>query len=437
MKTVQKILLIVAALGLLAAAGCKQQPLDLSMQRNRIFVMGRLLAGQTCDMRFIWRKAPGDPAPVAVTADLSQIGGDAEQQFMPTDNNTALWRWSGQVAPDASGEKTVTVTAVDETGHESTVQKNIQVYTPGKAIAVATGDYDTVNLALKADGTVVAWSLKDGKKYSVPSAISDVTAIAAGRSHGLALKADGTVAAWFVYSPGSNNYQQCDVPAGLSDVVAVAASENTSMALKADGTVIVWGNCQYEVCSVPAGLSDVVAISMWSNHNLALKADGTVVDWGYLYPYTYTPEVLHELYDIVAVSAGRFADIALRADGTVVQVNTENGVVKVGLPFQLEGLTAKAIAAGWGGGAALRENGSVVVWWIAGGLAASDTTLYYVSERRTVQNIIAISNTGEENIYGTVVYFPYTLALLQDGSVTAWFDTLTMRLPLDVPEELR
>ena len=60
--------------GAAVAVGCKQ-PVDLSMQRNRIFLLGRLLVGQTCDVRLIWRKAPDDPVPVTVTADLSEIGG--------------------------------------------------------------------------------------------------------------------------------------------------------------------------------------------------------------------------------------------------------------------------------------------------------------------------------------------------------------------------
>jgi len=67
MKPFQKAVLILAALGLLAAAGC-EKPYEYTMQRTRIFLMGRLLVGQTCDVRVIWRQAPEDPAPVTVTA---------------------------------------------------------------------------------------------------------------------------------------------------------------------------------------------------------------------------------------------------------------------------------------------------------------------------------------------------------------------------------
>ena len=49
----------------------------------------------------------------------------------------------------------------------------------------------------------------------------------------LALKADGTVVAW-----GYNVNGECNVPVGLSGVVAIATSANYSLALKADGTVV-------------------------------------------------------------------------------------------------------------------------------------------------------------------------------------------------------
>lgn len=63
-----------------------------------------------------------------------------------------------------------------------------------------------------------------------------VVNIASGEFHSLALKADGTVVAW-----GRNDEGQTDVPPGLSEVVAIAAGDSHSLALKADGTVEAWG----------------------------------------------------------------------------------------------------------------------------------------------------------------------------------------------------
>lgn len=66
--------------------------------------------------------------------------------------------------------------------------------------------------------------------------LTDVVAIAAGGSHNLALRGDGTVVAW-----GNNEHGQTDVPPGLTDVVAIDAGDFHSVALKRDGTVVVWG----------------------------------------------------------------------------------------------------------------------------------------------------------------------------------------------------
>ena len=66
---------------------------------------------------------------------------------------------------------------------------------------------------------------------------SGVTAIAAGDYHTVALKSDGTVVAW-----GDNGYGQTTVPvAAQSGVTAIAAGGYHTVALKNDGTVVAWG----------------------------------------------------------------------------------------------------------------------------------------------------------------------------------------------------
>jgi uncharacterized repeat protein (TIGR01451 family) len=130
-------------------------------------------------------------------------------------------------------------------------------------IAIAAGT--SHSLALKADGTVVAWGINQFGQSSVPADLSGVTAIAAGIYHSLALKSDGTVVAW-----GWNAYGQSSVPADLSGVTAIAAGQNHSLALKNDGTIVGWGSNVYGQISVPSGLSGVTAIAAGTYHNLAL-----------------------------------------------------------------------------------------------------------------------------------------------------------------------
>ena len=87
---------------------------------------------------------------------------------------------------------------------------------------------------------MVAWGkIYDGTNYVVAAAPADlrgVTAIAAGRSHTVALKNDGTVVAW-----GFSYYGQTTAPAGLSGVTAIAAGSYYTVALKDNGAVVVWG----------------------------------------------------------------------------------------------------------------------------------------------------------------------------------------------------
>ena len=109
-----------------------------------------------------------------------------------------------------------------------------------QVIAVAGGGYHS--LALKSDGTVVAWGWNDEGQCKV----HHMAGLDAGYYHGLALKSDGTVAAW-----GDNTYGQCNVPAGLSRVVAVAGGGSHSLALESDGTVVAWGGNTYGQCNVP------------------------------------------------------------------------------------------------------------------------------------------------------------------------------------------
>jgi hypothetical protein len=114
--------------------------------------------------------------------------------------------------------------------------------------------------------------------------MSGVVAIAAGYAHSLALKEDGSVVAWgcgFAWNLG-----QCDVPpAARSGVVAIAAGTYAHcLALKQDGSVIAWGcgdGYNSGQCDVPpTAASGVAAVSAGFYHNLALKQDGSVISWG-------------------------------------------------------------------------------------------------------------------------------------------------------------
>ncbi|MEQ2009067.1 MAG: immunoglobulin domain-containing protein [Limisphaerales bacterium] len=234
--------------------------------------------------------------------------------------------------------------------------------------AIAAGDYNTV--ALKNDGTVVAWgagtndtvAYPNYRQSIVPPGLNGVMAIAAGASHTAALRSDGTVVTW-----GYDYYGYMSVPAGLSGVTAIAAGGAHTVALKSDGTVVAWGDNRYGQTNVPAGLTGVRAIAAGGIHTVALKSDGTVVAWGdNQYGLTNTPAGLS---GVTAIACGFLHTVALKNDGTVV-VWGWNGYGQTNVPVGLSGVTA--IAGGGYHTVALKNDGTVVAW---GDNSAGQTTV--------------------------------------------------------------
>jgi hypothetical protein len=114
--------------------------------------------------------------------------------------------------------------------------------------AIAAGAYHTV--ALKSDGTVVAWGENDLGQTTVPAGVAGVQAIAAGAYHTVALKSDGTVVAW-----GKNNLGQTTVPAGVAGVQAIAAGPNHTVALVRAASPAAMGTGEVEVTGAPVSFT--------------------------------------------------------------------------------------------------------------------------------------------------------------------------------------
>lgn len=143
-------------------------------------------------------------------------------------------------------------------------------------VAISAGTYH--NLALNQNGSVVAWGQAQNGLTAVPEAArSGVTAVAAGGTFSAALKTDGSVIVWGASSPALMTVPD----SARRDVTAIAAGFEHIAALKSDGTVIGWGSRTTGQSEVPAGLGGVVAIAAGSSHTVALKADGTVASWGW------------------------------------------------------------------------------------------------------------------------------------------------------------
>jgi hypothetical protein len=132
-------------------------------------------------------------------------------------------------------------------------------------------------VALKSDGSVLAWGYNYYGQSTVPAAaLSGVIAIAAADNHTVALKSDGSMLAW-----GDNGFGQRSIPVDLSGVIAIAAGGYHTVALKSDGSVLAWGDNRVGQSARPeAASSGVIAIAAGGAHTMALKSDGSVLAWG-------------------------------------------------------------------------------------------------------------------------------------------------------------
>ncbi|MBV5324577.1 MAG: hypothetical protein J0626_04525, partial [Rhodospirillaceae bacterium] len=217
-------------------------------------------------------------------------------------------------------------------------------------------------LVLRPDGAPLAWGndahgqLGDGKavirlwpEQVVP--LAGVVSAAAGIMHSVAVKGDGTVWEWGIKDRGFGSDTGFGFPpvpststptivAGISGVVAVAEGGYHTYALKSDGSVWSWGNdfspptgnlgdptSQFRPSPIPiAGLSNIKAIHTGRFSGVALSKTGTVWTWGYNYLGQLgdgttishpTPAQVPGLFGITDIAAGDYSVLALRNDGTV------------------------------------------------------------------------------------------------------------------------
>ena len=231
-----------------------------------------------------------------------------------------------------------------------------------------------------AGNYVVAWGNDSYGQTNVPAAVTNVMAIAAGYSYSLALKSDGTVIAW-------GQAGQTNVPPGLSNVVAIAAGIGQSLALKSDGTVAAWGVPRSpSSTNVPPGLSNVVAIACGDDHNLALKADGTVLAWGE--DYSGQTNIPANLSNVVAIVAGNTGNLAIKNDGSTWGSGTFTNII---------GTFSNAVAAG-----ALVANGNYQGAVVLGDGSAYAWGYPNVTNITVVSNVTAVAGRSGFNQAGAV-----------------------------------
>lgn len=258
----------------------------------------------------------------------------------------------------------------------------------------------TSSVAMLTFGPVAAWGTSPNASPQLlpPPELSNVAALAAGSTFSLALKHDGTVVAWGS-SPATN------VPPNLTNAVAIGAGSSQALAVRANGTVVAWGSGTET--NVPATVSNIVSVTGNVRHSLALRREGIPVEWATT--SFHTPPT-----KLTSIADGNLFSIAGRSDGRVVQWGSNlAGAPGKGSsePIFVPGISnAVSVAAGYWTGFALKSDGRVVAW----GSSQVQTNV-----PASLTNVAAIAASGvyQESFLGRC------LALRSNGLVVAWGDS--------------
>ena len=326
-------------------------------------------------------------------------------------------------------------------------------------------------LALRTDGTVLAWGdnqfgeLGNGATSApvvtptVIPGLSNVVAVAAGALTAMALKNDGTVLAWGYNQDGEVGIgtftpsvpTPTQVP-GLSAVTAISVGGGDLGALKADGTVWEWGdntlgqlgtgstarnNCCVASPQQAVGVSGVTAFALGSDHTVAVRSDGSVLTWGrnadgelgngiastsgcFCIP---TPAPVPGLSGAIGAAAALNSSLVVKGDGTAWTFGRgfEGGLgtgssASTPTPTQVPGLSNVIGASGYLGGftyLAVLSSGAVVGWGFSGfGELLNNTQTPSITPTPVPASGLPASTT-----VAVAVGFQWSMALEGDGTV--------------------
>jgi alpha-tubulin suppressor-like RCC1 family protein len=385
------------------------------------------------------------------------------------DNSGRVWAWG------YNGD--------GELGNGTTTNSLTPVRVSGlTGIVAVAAEYDgTHSLALDASGQVWAWGANAkgqlgngttaGQLTPVPvsaaSGLTNVKAIAAGKSHSLAVDSSGQGWAWGYNGVGalgngttSDSWTPVRV-SGVTQVKAIAGGDKNSLAVDSTGQAWAWGyngdgelgdgtTTNHPTPEQVPNLSNGVTVAAGGDFSLALRNDGTIRAWGdndsgqfgdgSLAPQNPTAPVgVTDLTGVTALaenltlklnSNDTWAEnLALKSDGTVWawgtnnygqlgnnttsnQITTAPAQVTDGLPG---GITS--IAAGNGFNLAANDSGQVWAWGLNNDGQLGNATYTNSTTPVKVENLNVPQGV---TVTAVVATYDYSLALDSSGQVWSW-----------------
>jgi alpha-tubulin suppressor-like RCC1 family protein len=126
-------------------------------------------------------------------------------------------------------------------------------------------------LALKQDGTVIAWGEDRLGELNVPQNLKNVVGLGAGLGFSMALLSDGSVVGW-----GENTWHQLDDLGSLKGIIDLVPANQHSAFLDSSGRVFVRG----EGKTIPPMPLPCVELFAKGPMGYAIDASGRIQSWG-------------------------------------------------------------------------------------------------------------------------------------------------------------
>lgn len=262
------------------------------------------------------------PAYLTLPGKVRQLSVSAETSFAVLEDGS-VWSW-GRGIEGLLGNGDIGLTMrLPQTNYPGTAHPQQVI---GATDVTQVVSNNTTVLALRRDGTVLAWGKGDSallgagsfqrppgegalviSKPVVVSGLGGITRLALGTLHALALTKDGRVLSWGSNSSGALGRQiagktdrSFQYVEALESVTDIAAGGGTSAAITRDGSVWVWGSNLYghlatgKTAELPepgsfsqiplrvGGISQAVSVQIGSpgRHTVVRLKDGSLRAWG-------------------------------------------------------------------------------------------------------------------------------------------------------------